>query len=211
MPRRDPALEHVSSTLTGMVGSILQVSDRKARIAFGAGAKVAASATTAGTVTTLVGSFGAASTGTAIATLTGAAKTSATLYWIGGLVGGGVATGGALLVVGTAGASIYAAHRMQRAVFGGSRSERALSEVEHRVLASIAALKSAVDAALAEDREITAEERRLFARIGLAPLVSEVEGALRTDTFTPLTRYHRIRLRGQVHVLRTLQSEMEAQ
>lgn len=41
--------------------------------------------------------FGTASTGTAIGALSGAAATTAKFFWVGSLVGGGVATGAGLI------------------------------------------------------------------------------------------------------------------
>lgn len=78
-------------------------------------------------------SFGTASTGTAIGSLFGAAKTSATLAWIGGGVGGGVAagsamlTGGAFLVVLAAGAAV-------RQTFSVLDERERLALVEGRIL-----------------------------------------------------------------------------
>lgn len=62
-------------------------------------------ASSAGGLVGLVATFGTAGTGTAIGTLSGAAATNATMAWIGGVVGGGIAagtvlTGGLALLVG---------------------------------------------------------------------------------------------------------------
>ncbi len=206
----DPQLGHLSSVFAGMVGSILQVSDRKAGIALGVGVNAAASAMAAGAATGLVGSFGTASTGTAIASLFGAAKSTATLYWIGGLVGGGVAAGGAILLVGGAGAGFYAARKMRRSVLGTTRSKTEIGDAEQRILAAIITLKSSAEAALSSGTPITPAERRLFARIGIGPLLDTLTAAIEAGEFDHLRTYHRIRLRGHVHTLRLLQQRMEA-
>lgn len=54
---------------------------------------------TTGALYGLVSTFGTAGTGTAIGGLSGAAAHSATMAWIGGLFGGGMATGGVMLPV----------------------------------------------------------------------------------------------------------------
>ena len=209
-PRPQPPLDQVEDILTGMVGSILQVSDRKARVALGAGVNVAAGAAVVGAGTGLVATFGSASTGTAIASLFGAAKSTATLYWIGGLVGGGVAAGGVIVAVGGAGAGFYAARRMRGAVFGKARAQEGIPQEEQRILTAIAILKSAIGKAAAEDREITPREMALFAKFGTEPLIAEIEEALDKGVFDKLTRYNRIRLRGHLHTLRHARKRMES-
>ncbi|MDV7142022.1 hypothetical protein R3X27_04930 [Tropicimonas sp. TH_r6] len=184
------------------MGSILQISDKKARVALGAGVNVVAGTMAAGAGTGLIGSFGVASTGTAIASLAGAAKSTATLYWIGGLVGGGVAAGGLVLAAGGAGAGYLAARKMRSAVFGSARGETEISEEEQRLLETIAALKSAISQATLEDRDVSTDELSLFFEIGVNPLVRHLQKALEVGVFDRLTHYNRIRLRGQVHVLR---------
>lgn len=72
----------------------------------------AASALASSATFTLVATFGTASTGTAIGSLSGATATNATLAWLGGgsiaAGGGGVATGAAILTAGTAVVAIAA-------------------------------------------------------------------------------------------------------
>ena len=102
-------LETTKAELNYIVSCILQT-DQETAAAYTsrAATAVAAKMTAAGVSTGLLGlvsTFGTASTGTAIAGLSGAAQTTATLYWVGSWVGGGVAwgaaiTGGVGLVVG---------------------------------------------------------------------------------------------------------------
>lgn len=68
-----------------------------ARVAGGLGAPAV--------VSTAVASFGTASTGTAISTLSGAAATKATLAWLGGgaLAAGGLGVAGGVVVLGAIG------------------------------------------------------------------------------------------------------------
>jgi hypothetical protein len=95
--------------LNYIVACILQVNMKSAsgftrRVGQAAASKIAAAGAVSG-VLGAVAAFGTAGTGTAIASLSGAAATSATMAWIGGLLGGGVAlgslmTGGLALAVG---------------------------------------------------------------------------------------------------------------
>jgi len=79
--------------LTRLVANILQVSHKdSSKLASALIAKTSGTAGAAGMLG-LIGAFGSASTGTAIAGLSGAAASSATLYWLGSLVGGGVFAG----------------------------------------------------------------------------------------------------------------------
>lgn len=86
-------LTNALGLLTSISGRIFQVSDRKAGVALGAASKALVGAAFASAVMGAIGTFGTASTTTAIATLSGAVKTTASLYWIGGMVGSGVAAG----------------------------------------------------------------------------------------------------------------------
>ena len=203
-------LQHVSGVLIGLAADVMQVSNRKARIALGATVKVGTGAGFAAVLTGAVGSLGSASTGTAIATLAGAAKSSATLYWIGGLVGGGAAAGGAVLLVGGAGAGYFAARRMRAAIFGQGRDDDCVSPAETRLLASIATLNAAIVTAGAAERQPGRGELRLFSRHGLGPLAAAFETGIEDGTFADLKPYYRVRLRGRLYVLRNLQARMEA-
>ena len=98
----------------------------------------------AGGLFALVSTFGTASTGAAIAGLSGAAANSATLAWIGGLVGGGMAagvliTGGVGLVVG---AAVYAQLRSE------PRKVDSLSVDEMKIVESSSLLIAAIDEVL---------------------------------------------------------------
>ena len=66
-------------------------------------------------VSTLVGTFGTAGTGTAISALSGAALTKATLAWLGGgaLATGGLGVAGGAIVLGAVGvAGAYGAKKL---------------------------------------------------------------------------------------------------
>lgn len=98
-------------------------------------------AAVSGTLLALVSTFGTAGTGTAISTLSGAAATHATLAWVGGLAGGGMAagavlTGGLTLIVG------LAAYKM---LGSESRPFDSLSEQEQRIVQACWLLIAAIE------------------------------------------------------------------
>ena len=79
-------------------------------------------------------SLGTASTGTAIASLSGAAATTAKLFWVGSIVGGGVAAGGAIIGAASLVGGYFAASRAKRLLLGISRDEDALENEEKLIL-----------------------------------------------------------------------------
>ena len=85
---------------------------------------------TAGALMGLVSTFGTAGTGTAIGTLSGAAATNASLAWVGGLVGGGMATG----VLLTGGLSVVVGLAAYKALGTTKRPFEALSDVEQKIV-----------------------------------------------------------------------------
>src|SRR5688572_23407023 len=93
---QDKWLTRVECSLTGIVGSIRQISYRKARVITGLAIAKLSGAVAVGGIAGLISAFGTASTGTAIGTLSGAAATSATLYWVGSLFGLGAIAGGSI-------------------------------------------------------------------------------------------------------------------
>ncbi len=93
----DDTIDDTIKSLNDICVSILQTNRNIAQdMLIG---KLSFASTTVG-VSALVASLGTAGTGTAIASLSGAASTSATLAWIGGsvVVGGAMLTGGAIAV-----------------------------------------------------------------------------------------------------------------
>ncbi|MFW5678602.1 MAG: hypothetical protein ACOCXK_03010, partial [Rhodosalinus sp.] len=129
-----------------------------------------------------IAAVGVASTGTAIASLSGAAATTATLYWIGSSIGMGVAAGGVMLTGGAIIAGIPAAVFVRRRVLGRRRIETDLSPREQAALYAALRLAAPVRAMRAAEIPISAVEMRLFARQGLVPLVSSLEQIYEADT-----------------------------
>jgi hypothetical protein len=126
-------LSDAESTLTEVANAILQTNKRMSSkmldllIAKGVGAAGVTG------VASIVGVLGTASTGTAIGTLSGAAATSAKLFWVGSLVGGGVTMGTGILAVGGIAAG-FGAIRYWR---GKPRSLDALNEQEKAILKAV--------------------------------------------------------------------------
>ena len=191
-----------------MTGRILQVSNRKANVMLGVAAHGLFGSTLSSTIAGAVGAFGSAATGTAIAGLGGAAKTSATLYWIGGWVGGGVAAGSLVLGASAVGAGLYGSAKLRRAVFGLSRNS-VLSVREERSVLAIDALRQSIRRSAEGPVPVSNREVQLFCTIGVKPLIAELDEALNIGVFAELTLYNRARLRGHLINLGNLLARLE--
>lgn len=106
-----------------------------------------AGAAAAGGLLTLVSSFGAAGTGTAIASLSGAAANSATLAWVGSLFGGGMAAGAAV----TGGLGVAVGIGVYALLGSEARRFEDLSEIEKRIVESTGLLIAAINQTLEDD------------------------------------------------------------
>ena len=132
--------------------------------------KISALGATSG-VLGLVSSFGTAGTGTAIATLHGAAATSATLAWVGGLVGGGmvagsIATGGLGFVVG------LGTYKM---LSSKAKEYDKLSVLERFFVDKSTILIQYIDEWLEKKEIIYAEDLEAFSKSSLIPLFTELQ------------------------------------
>ena len=203
------SLARLLALLTSVTGRILQVSDRKAGVVMGVATKTLVGSAFVTTVTGAVGSLGTAGTGAAIAGLSGAAKTTATLYWIGGIVGGGVAAGTAILGAGAVGVGIYGSIKVRRAILGHARRKEGLSSEEQEILQAADALISAIRNVLDTETEVSDRELALVSRIGVTPLLERIDLAFTEKRFDDLKVYNRVRLRGHVNNLRSLQERLE--
>ncbi len=201
-------LKDIEAFLTAIAGRILQMSDRKASVALGAATSTAVGSAVATSVMGAVGAYGTASTTAAIAGLAGAAKTSATLYWIGGLVGGGVAAGGVVLGAGALGAGIYGSVKLRRAILGRSRRDD-LSEREQAIVLAIHSLTQSIRETIGNGSTISEKELILFTRIGVTPLIEEVQHVLDSGQLAGMKIYNRARLRGHLINLRTLLTKLD--
>jgi len=202
-------LARLLDSLTSITGRMLQISDRKAGVVMGVATKTLMGSAFVTTVTGTVGSLGTAGTGAAIAGLSGAAKTTATLYWIGGIVGGGVAAGTAVLGVGAIGVGIYGSIKIRRAILGHARRKEGLPDEEQAILQATDALIAAIRGALDARTEVSDRELALVSRIGITPLLAQIEMAFAENRFDDLKIYNRVRLRGHVNNLRSLQARLE--
>jgi len=147
-----------------------------------------------------VATFGTASTGTAIGSLSGAAATNATLYWIGGLLGGGVAAGATVMTFGAA--AIGAGAIMAWTKYFGTK-RRGLDDLslqEKRILCSCDIILRSLETpgkTSAGGAAIELEaERRFFSDYAINPLLEALasvlfstEGEARSKQ--KLTRKHR--------------------
>ena len=155
--------------LNYVVACIMQVSTKTAsslteRVGKAITAKVAGAAAVTG-ILGLVSAFGTAGTGTAIASLSGAAATSATLAWVGGLLGGGVAvgslmTGGIALVVGGA------AYKLLSST---ARTYESLSSVERQIIDVCIVLIKATDEQILKQKAPTKHELEVLLKCSLVP------------------------------------------
>lgn len=168
-------LQHIERDLNGIVASIAQVSRNRARrtrrvVEIAAG-KVVGVATVGGMLM-FISAFGSASTGTAIGVLTGAAATSAQMYWIGSLFGLGAVAGAIILPAIGAVLGLVAAFFLSKAVFGRPRKPAKMEEFEVRALFASMRLASPIPSYFGDTAEPAPSkgELRVYAHEGLLPL-----------------------------------------
>lgn len=147
----DELLRNARNELNHISSCIMQISAGEAEKAAGQfGAAIASKITgvaTTGALLALVGTFGTAGTGTAIASLSGAAATNATLAWVGGLLGGGMAAGAVL----TGGLGIIVGLGAYKLLGSERRAFESLLEVEQRIVQSCWFLIAMIDDLLADE------------------------------------------------------------
>lgn len=169
----DELLLNTKNELAYISACIMQVSPSEAeKLAGQFGTAVAskiAGVVASGALLSLVSTFGTAGTGTAIASLSGAASTSASLAWVGGLLGGGMATGAVL----TGGAALVVGLGAYKALSSEKRNFEELDDIEQRIVQYCWMLIAIIDEHL-EHKENT--------------FVSGQAKALLSDTLIPLQR-----------------------
>ena len=152
---RDPNwFVDAEETLGNVVSAILQTNKSTGAKALDAIVAKGAGAAGVTGVLGLVSSLGTASTGTAIASLSGAAATTAKLYWIGALVGGGVAAGGTVVAGAGIGIAWWSAKRWR----GKVRTVDSLCSKERVILGTIERLLPALREEAGRTRELSSEE-----------------------------------------------------
>jgi len=132
----EPWMECAHKTLAHLANTILQTSSKDISIVYDAIITKGAGAAGATGLLGLITTFGVSGSGAAIGTLTGAAATSAKLYWLGSIVGGGVAAGGGIAAISMLGAG-WTGNRFWN---GKKRTRDDLIDEEVRILSSIECL-----------------------------------------------------------------------
>jgi hypothetical protein len=162
----------LEQSLTSLIAAILQQSDRAASVIVGVATSKLVAAGVVGGAFGAISAVGAASTGTAIATLSGAAATNATLYWIGSTFGMGIAGGGIILTGGALAVGIPAALYAKRKISGRPRNEMQLSPQEQALLFAALRLASPIRIAIFAKLPPTSLEMQVLSRTIIPQLVS---------------------------------------
>lgn len=167
----DELLRNTRQELIFINACILQISrDEAEQLAYKLGNAVVskiAGVASAGALLGMVSTFGSASTGTAIATLHGAAATNATFYWVGSLLGGGVATGAFL----TGGFTLAVGYGVYRLLSSKAREFEELSEAERHVIEASGFLIAAIGDLLEHNSiRFSVDEAELLLQNTLKPL-----------------------------------------
>lgn len=141
----------------------------------------------------LVATLGTAGTGTAIASLHGAAAASATLAWIGGIVGGGMMAGTVL----TGGLGMAVGIGAYKLLSSKARDYDSISERERYFVDSCIILIKYIDEWLSKNEPIEHTELELFAKNSLEPVVNELSFEVE-DLAKNLDIKNRVLFRAQV-------------
>lgn len=171
-------LETTKTELNYIVSCILQTDrDTAADFTSRAATAVAAKMAGAGIATGLLGlvsTFGTASTGTAIASLSGAAQSTATLYAVGSWVGGGVAWGAAI----TGGVGIVVGVVVYQLLKSRPREPDSFQPIDTAILNTAIALIAQIDAELTKEKPPSDSEMAEFYCLVLAPFNQALRQAL---------------------------------
>jgi len=172
-------LQKIENDLNGIIAAITHVSSRRARRARQITQVAAGSITKAVTISGMlmyISAFGTASTGTAIGALSGAAATSAQMYWVGSFFGLGAIAGAIILPVLGAALAILAVYFISRAIFGRPRKPQKMHEFEVKALFASLRLVDPIASYLKENADKPSDdELRVYAHEGLLPLCNLIE------------------------------------
>jgi hypothetical protein len=168
-------LQVIEKALVGIISSVKQVSDKHARIFSKVIIGKIGAAASLGGLTGLISTFGAASTGASIASLSGAAATSAKLYWVGSIIGLGAASGGIMLAAAGLGAGVVAARYGRQWILGEERSDDELYDHERALLCATMTLLQAIREQIKTGKQPTRKEMEIISYTVLAPLVRQIE------------------------------------
>jgi len=168
------SLEHLEESLNAVVAAIRQDSEKRTRIFVNTViGKTAGIAAVTG-IATLITAFGAAGNGTLIVTLTGAAATTAQLYWVGSIIGLGTAAGGVILAGAGIGIGVGGGLVGKRLLFGKPRPEDDLQDHEKAILVACITLIKAIRQQIESGTPPTSGEMRLIAECALIPLANQI-------------------------------------
>ncbi|MFM2057794.1 MAG: hypothetical protein RLY71_2179 [Pseudomonadota bacterium] len=192
-------LQVTKRELNYIAACILQVStEESSQIGSQFGKAVTAKIAGAASTTALLGiiaTFGQAGTGAAISGLSGAAATSATMAWVGSLVGGGVAAGAAL----TGGLALVVGLGAYRLLGSERRAFETLSPLEQRIVQSCWMLGSVADAYQEKPHEFTVDAAVQLLEKALVPLHRDIETNI-VALCEPLDGKHAVAMRQHVLV-----------
>lgn len=168
------SLQYLEEMLNAVVAAVRQDSVKRTRIFVNTVISKTTGVAAVTGISTLISAFGAASTGAAIGSLTGAAATTAQLYWVGSLIGLGTAAGGVMLAGTGIGIGVGGGLVAKRWLFGKSRHEDDLQEHEKAILVACITLIRALRQQLDSGVPIRSSEMRLIAEHALIPLTNQI-------------------------------------
>jgi hypothetical protein len=168
------SLEHLDESLNAVVAAIRQDSEKRTRIFVNTviGKTTGIAAVTG--IATLITAFGTAGTGAAIGSLTGAAATTAQLYWVGSIIGLGTAAGGVILAGTGIGIGVGGGLVAKRWLFGRPRPEVDLQDHEKAILVACITLIKAIRHQVESGAPTTDAEMRLISEHALIPLANQI-------------------------------------
>ncbi len=171
---RANSLQHLEETLNAIVAAIRQDSEKRTRIFVNTviGKTTGIAAVTG--IATLIAAFGTAGTGAAIGSLTGAAATTAQLYWVGSIIGLGTAAGGVILAGTGIGIGVGGGLVAKRWLFGKPRPEDDLQDHEKAILVACITLIKAIRQQVESGVPTNSAEMRLIAEHALIPLANQI-------------------------------------
>ena len=201
-------LKDAERTLVRLIANIMQIPRQGIVKAIAEkGTAVATGSAGASGVLGLIGAFGTASTGTAISTLSGAAASTAKLYWLGSLVGGGVVAGG-VLSAGLAVAGGYVGFKLLKSWKGKPRNQESLTDEEAMIVDASLTLVKVFREQLESGDTISSTDARKLHEIAWEPLLSKVQEYSKERAAKTLNFKNCVALGVRVQTMDRLSSEL---
>ena len=173
-PTDMPDLERLEKALVGISQNVQQISEKRARRLATVIAGKLGGAAGVGGIAGLISAFGAASTGTAIASLSGAAATTAKLYWVGSIIGLGTTAGATILTVGGIGLAIGTAYLTKRYVVGKVREAEKLQKHEQALLIACATLLAGIQQEKELSGNVSRDQLQELSKYALLPILDNL-------------------------------------